>query len=155
MWSKGDGRRWKLFSASTTELGMNGSFADTLGLGGIAELNQKVLFTPKSIQESTVRAPADMLAIADDFSRSVHPALDGRRSLDYVVGAGGLAGYLSPLPKSSRDHISFKTHRGRFNRVFCDGHVEAEDFDRPYTPTDEYLRRWNNDHEAHRDRAEL
>ena len=42
-------------------------------------------------------------------------------------------------------------HDNRFNKVFCDGHVESEDFSKPFLPTDDYLRRWNIDNQPHRD----
>ena len=46
---------------------------------------------------------------------------------------------------------TFKAHHGKFNRVFCDGHVEAEDLNPVFAPTDQYLARWNTDNLPHRE----
>lgn len=126
-----------------------------LGLGGASTFNppeDMILEMPQPTRESSVRAPSEMLAIADGFSRSKRNEWDGAKTGETVgpnnMGAHILIGSLIPYKKQ----VSFRTHRGRFNRVFCDGHVEVEDFNRPYALTDEYLRRWNNDNEPHRER---
>ena len=41
-------------------------------------------------------------------------------------------------------------YRGR-PKVFCDGHVESEDFTQPFIASDDYLRRWNFDNQPHRE----
>jgi prepilin-type processing-associated H-X9-DG protein len=46
---------------------------------------------------------------------------------------------------------TLKRHKGRYNIVFCDGHVEGVKRDDLFRKTDDALRRWNNDHEPHAD----
>ncbi len=43
-----------------------------------------------------------------------------------------------------------KSHHGRFNRAYADGHVEMEDFNKPLNDSDDYWRRFNIDNQAHR-----
>ena len=43
------------------------------------------------------------------------------------------------------------SHRGRLNRAYVDGHLETEDFNKPFNESDEYLKRYNLDNEPHRD----
>jgi len=52
---------------------------------------------------------------------------------------------------TSKNHPMYLNHRGRFNRVFCDGHMEVEDFNLPFDKSDNFLRRFNIDQEPHRD----
>jgi prepilin-type processing-associated H-X9-DG protein len=58
--------------------------------------------------------------------------------------------YSGRVPPKSQS--SFKAHRGQCNRGFLDGHVEVEEMRRPFNPSDEELRRWNIDHQPHRDK---
>jgi hypothetical protein len=51
--------------------------------------------------------------------------------------------------KPFKQQGSFLAHRGRFNRVYCDNHIEFEDMNRTFAPTDEYLEQWNIDLEPH------
>ena len=44
-----------------------------------------------------------------------------------------------------------KNQRRKFNKTFCDGHVETEDFNKPFIDSDTYLRRWNIDNQPHRE----
>ncbi|MBN8247118.1 MAG: DUF1559 domain-containing protein [Verrucomicrobia bacterium] len=44
-----------------------------------------------------------------------------------------------------------RRHGGRTQVVFCDGHVESPSNRQLYSSSDEALRRWNNDHQPHRD----
>jgi prepilin-type processing-associated H-X9-DG protein len=47
--------------------------------------------------------------------------------------------------------VGAKYHRAKFNNAFCDGHVELEDFNKPFVASDDYLRRWNIDNQPHRE----
>jgi prepilin-type N-terminal cleavage/methylation domain-containing protein/prepilin-type processing-associated H-X9-DG protein len=131
-----------------------GLWSDGLGLGGVAPSfatpGTRVI-TTQATREESVRSPADMLAIADGFTRSTNPDWDGAKT-ELTIGPRSMGNHgllVSAVPYKKQ--ISFKTHHGRFNRVFCDGHVEFEDFNRPYAPTDSYLSRWNIDNEPHRE----
>jgi prepilin-type N-terminal cleavage/methylation domain-containing protein/prepilin-type processing-associated H-X9-DG protein len=105
------------------------------------------------VKESDVVAPSEMLALGEPFSRSEVPEYNG-----YYAFPGGFI----PVPeswKSSRNHPvvpeayqkATRMHGGRFNRFYCDGHVESESFTKPFVVTDDYLAQWNIDHQPHRD----
>jgi prepilin-type N-terminal cleavage/methylation domain-containing protein/prepilin-type processing-associated H-X9-DG protein len=101
--------------------------------------------------ESTWVAPSDTTAFGDPFSRSLHPLGDGRqRPFDWRP--------IRNLPPSvafsgfeEKSKAGAKNHRRKFNKAFCDGHVEVEDFNKPFVDSDEYLRRWNIDNQPHRE----
>jgi prepilin-type processing-associated H-X9-DG protein len=42
-------------------------------------------------------------------------------------------------------------HRGRFQVLFADGHAENLAYGKLFETSDANLRRWNNDHEPHRE----
>jgi prepilin-type processing-associated H-X9-DG protein len=131
---------------------------DGLGLGAIAypvATNQhRITVQVQALRESKVKAPSDMLAFGDGFNRSSSTALDGAQSVPPVFTFGPHVAYqgafLSRTPYKRQ--ASFRNHRGRFNQAFCDGHVEQADLNGKYSPSDEHLKRWNNDHEPHRDK---
>jgi prepilin-type N-terminal cleavage/methylation domain-containing protein/prepilin-type processing-associated H-X9-DG protein len=129
-----------------------GLWSDGLGLGGIAPASTTpgtVLMPTQATREASVRSPADMLAMADGFTRSTNPEWDGAKT-QLTIGPRSMGNHgllVSAVPYKKQ--TSFKTHRGRFNRVYCDGHIEFEDFNQAYFPSDDYLRRWNNDNEPH------
>lgn len=64
-------------------------------------------------------------------------------------------GYQLPLgddPIKQRARTSTRNrHTGVFNVLFCDGHVEHMKPSRLFGQGDEALRRFNNDHEPHRE----
>jgi prepilin-type N-terminal cleavage/methylation domain-containing protein/prepilin-type processing-associated H-X9-DG protein len=103
---------------------------------------------------SAVAAPSDFLALGDGADRSPDPAWDG-----YL-----LSGFFMPLilkdqritpnfPPTNlpKNQPTYKSHHGRFNRAYADGHVETENFNKPLNDSDDYWRRYNIDNQAHRD----
>lgn len=124
-------------------------FEAQLGLGGIFSVGKPFRYTKASM----VKEPSDMFALGDKAQRSPDSNLDGLMAGDVFM----------PFTMSDRRAVStgpsippkerpaYKSHHGRFNRVFCDGHVETEDFNKPFDDSYLYLRRYNIDNEAHRD----
>lgn len=100
-------------------------------------------------RESQVVSPGDMIALGDQFCRDLNPNLDGAMS-DIGIGPESNGGIVtSAVPPKLQP--TFLAHHGRANRAFLDGHVESEDMRKPFAPTDDQLRRWNVDHQPHRD----
>ena len=99
-------------------------------------------------------APSDLIALGDEFLRSRNPALDAVMSRDGTIAPatfyGSVSVYSSKTPPKKQP--GFKTHHGRANRAFVDGHLESEDLHKPFTASDAELKRWNVDNEPHRDR---
>jgi prepilin-type processing-associated H-X9-DG protein/prepilin-type N-terminal cleavage/methylation domain-containing protein len=86
------------------------------------------------VGESEVVNPSDMMAIGDSFDGSI----EFSRGNLYYLEKIGLA--------SSR-------HQRKANVLFCDGHVESPTLISLFEDTgDIALRRWNRDHQPHRER---
>ncbi len=128
-----------------------GGFRGNLGLGSVG-----VFWDFKPAPESVVKAPADMIAagdahISDFFSKQFpgmapKPAkLSGDPDIAGIYGVGLMARQPEAL-KATRQR-----HRGFFNMLFCDGHMESLKMEQLYAKTDSALRRWNNDDEPHRE----
>jgi prepilin-type N-terminal cleavage/methylation domain-containing protein/prepilin-type processing-associated H-X9-DG protein len=122
-----------------------------LGLGGLrpspGPAPNGVVYTP--LKDSALANPSDLLSFGDAFCRSTVPDRDGLQSI-------GRAAVVAPWPYgaatvsgSAKKERTFKAHAGKFNRAFADGHVEPEDMNRPFVPTDAYMRRWNYDNLPH------
>jgi prepilin-type processing-associated H-X9-DG protein len=80
-----------------------------------------------------------MIAIGDSFNASSSLR---RLPLNILFGVP----YNPDDPRSRR-------HQGRANVLFCDGHVESPTLKFLFADTsDEALRRWNRDHQPHRER---
>jgi prepilin-type N-terminal cleavage/methylation domain-containing protein len=131
-----------------------GNFDVPLGLGAPNSLYRLMYpginATPWTT-ESAVVAPSEMLAVGDPFTRSVRPRYDGVHQSSWSFWkplCANRPGATTDLVVRSRAVV--KLHRARVNRIFCDGHLEAEDFGKTFDPSDDYLRRWNYDHEPHR-----
>jgi prepilin-type processing-associated H-X9-DG protein len=108
------------------------SLPDTIGLGGD---NHSGFLAPPT-RESEVLQPSDMMAIGDGFGSSI---LFDRENLNHVEMIGNA---------SSR-------HTGKGNVLFCDSHVELPPLKLLFDDTtEEALRRWNRDHEQHRERLD-
>jgi len=94
-----------------------------------------------------------LIAAGDIFVRSRNPALDGAQSVATSIGPSAHYNHANETTKTApKKQPTFRAHRGRANRAFADGHLEAEDMRRPFAASDAQLRRWNVDHEPHRDR---
>ncbi|HTI68339.1 MAG TPA: DUF1559 domain-containing protein [Candidatus Limnocylindria bacterium] len=126
---------------------------DRLGLGGYCstKFGSGPPFAESGLSDALVKAPAIMIAMGDGFVRSLNPQRDGEQGFTSLIGgrAANLAGVQSKTP--AKQQASFKNHRGRFNWLACDGHLEVEDMNRTFTVNDENMRRWNNDNLPHRD----
>jgi len=121
-----------------------------LGLSGII-VNPDFSTTP--VREDKVRVPSEMIAFGDPFARSVLWPDD---KLYYAGLSWRPRNKLNQTYPLQRQYspVAVRVHHARFNRVFCDGHIEVENFDTPFTGNDEYLRRWNNDNLPNRSRWE-
>ena len=100
--------------------------------------------------EAHIKAPSDMVAIADGFERTA----GGRLQSTFDNIAREL-----PYPPPRKDQPDYGTeiarrrHQGRINVLFCDGHVEDMKLERLFFErSDAALRRWNKDNEPHRER---
>jgi prepilin-type processing-associated H-X9-DG protein len=114
-------------------------------------------FSP--IRESDVVDPAGMIAIGDaeiadhlDLPNGTPPeTIGGKFELPDFYSSRLIAGNPDKLPWTSADTAMMRRHRGRWNMLFCDGHVGngrlKEFFD---WQNDEVLKRWNRNHEANR-----
>jgi prepilin-type N-terminal cleavage/methylation domain-containing protein/prepilin-type processing-associated H-X9-DG protein len=132
----------------------------SLGLTPSAGLDDDVdLWRERVVRESDVLAPSNMIAAGDPFGRSPLPSQNG------LYQAWGLWRPSSRIPAgwnkswesikiTASSPAALKIHRARLNRLFCDGHVESENFHKPFAATDEYLRRWNRDNQPHREEWE-
>jgi prepilin-type processing-associated H-X9-DG protein len=97
------------------------------------------------VRETEVVNPSEMLAIGDGFTGNSQVLVDGRLTF-------GLRFDVVELVGSTRR--VYRRHAGKGEVVFCDGHVEALTLDSLFTEkNDEVLRRWNRDHQPHRERV--
>jgi prepilin-type N-terminal cleavage/methylation domain-containing protein/prepilin-type processing-associated H-X9-DG protein len=127
------------------------------GLGGIPNDNNTAVMMAGGVapsRPSAVAAPSDFLALGDGADRSPDAAWDGYllsgSFQPLILGDKRIYPKFPPtnLPKNQP---TYKSHHGRFNRAYADGHVETEDFNRPLNDSDDYWRRYNIDNQAHRD----
>jgi prepilin-type N-terminal cleavage/methylation domain-containing protein len=130
-----------------------GSSSDGLGLAGktlprAAPKDPAVVLPTRA---SAIRCPTDLIALGDCFFRSSSPLYDGGQSHVGTFGPRQLnhSVFFSKTPCKQQE--SFKRHHGLFNRLFGDGHLEVENMNGKYAPTDAYLKQWNTDNEPHRD----
>ncbi len=125
-----------------------GHHADGWGLGG--KYTTAPSPTAQPTLESQVLRPQDMLAVADGFTRGTNRDQDGRQNAGHEAILSRWAVYYYSV-LSTKKQPSYKAHRGRFNRIYVDGHSETEDFNKPLRATPDYIRRWNNDYLPHAD----
>jgi prepilin-type processing-associated H-X9-DG protein/prepilin-type N-terminal cleavage/methylation domain-containing protein len=98
---------------------------DNFGIGGYPSSK-----TP--IKDTSVVSPSDMIAIGDVFQQ--RPALTRDSVYSFAL-------------------VAHQRHQSKANVVFCDGHVESPTLKFLFEDTsDEALRRWNRDHQPHRER---
>jgi prepilin-type processing-associated H-X9-DG protein/prepilin-type N-terminal cleavage/methylation domain-containing protein len=121
-----------------------------LGLSGTPPSGRQPV---RPTRECEVVAPADMLAIGDEFCLG---------PLDTVLTCdGGLARREEAIwPWATSEDLqdmrweiraAERRHSRRANVGFCDGHAQTMTFQALFLDkTDDALRRWNKDHEPHR-----
>jgi prepilin-type N-terminal cleavage/methylation domain-containing protein/prepilin-type processing-associated H-X9-DG protein len=121
--------------------GVGANWSDEkLGLGG--GVNRQ-LTQISQIRDPLVRVPNDMIAFGDAYVEYDTGKFAGDHS---AIGINFRGGY-SPLTSPPE-----KRHGGKLLVVFCDGHTAAMKLrDLLLDHSDEALRRWNNDHEPHRE----
>ena len=118
-----------------------------LGLGKIVSMNQV-----RPTKASMVKAPSAMIALGDSADRSPDRDQDGHLMLPWFMPLTVSDKRWTPMATNpNQQQPTYKNHHGLFNRVFCDSHVDSEDFNKPFDKGDDYLRRYNNDNEPHRD----
>jgi prepilin-type N-terminal cleavage/methylation domain-containing protein/prepilin-type processing-associated H-X9-DG protein len=113
---------------------MEGTEFPILGLGSNIDYRAPPLLV-RIVPESKVRAPSDMIAVGDNYSKDVS---------DPNIHVADL-GLIWPMVWPGL------LHNGGANLVFCDGHVEFARQRLWLAPTDDARRRWNNDNEPHRE----
>ena len=130
-------RRFGAFSGS---YGMNfGGTDNESGLRGDsrdAPVGQKYF----GLRESAIRAPSDMITILDShLFRGAQGDLKGLEWTSHRLGRFNLE---DPVAKKAM----LRRHRGRFNVLFADGHLESIAMDKLYEESTEARRRWNREH---------
>lgn len=114
---------------------------NSLGVGRIWEGYGAA--SPQPVRESEVAAASDLILFGD---ASIPPgAVYGRSHLsfrEYQVNTTGLT-------REKQQAAELRRHRGLFNIVFCDGHVEAMRTNHLFATTDSVTRRWNLDNQPH------
>lgn len=117
--------------------------AGTLGLGQISEA---VKGTVGWVNESRVLMPSDMSAVGDAF---VEPEPHGEHGLNQ--GFTHMWGYQSgdDAVKLRARLSTRRRHTGKFNVLFCDGHVEHMKPSKLFARDDNAIRRLNNDNLPH------
>ena len=102
------------------------------------------------IGETEVVCPSDMLAIGDAvISRDLSPLL-----WLGVWNTQPVSDSTTPCLRGNPQALSAmgKRHGGRWNLVFCDGHVENLTLKALFDAYDDFvLKRWNRDHLPHRE----
>jgi len=125
----------------------------TLGLGGYVSAADWEVRTPT--RDTQVLAPAEMIALGDNFSRSTNSGRDGQTddTGEFITpfGSVALTSYNARYKLSPKRQPGFLAHHSRANRAFADGHLESEDMRARFQATDAQLARWNADHQPHRD----
>jgi prepilin-type processing-associated H-X9-DG protein/prepilin-type N-terminal cleavage/methylation domain-containing protein len=118
---------------------------------------------PPPIREAEVVHPANMIAMADATLVWQLGATLADGTIMHPPWIGGFPYLLlNPIPpgRGTQSAIGLgsgiyqRRHGGRFNVLFCDGHVETLKVSDLFTTrSDAVLARWNNDGQPHRDLA--
>jgi prepilin-type N-terminal cleavage/methylation domain-containing protein len=139
--------------------GLSATSQNWLGLGAphalLRLMYPDMSGAPEFTREGAIVAPSEMIAAGDPFGRSKVQEQDGS-----YQDIGEWKPYYAMRSSINTDVLArsralMASHRSRLNRLFCDNHVESENFGKPFVPSDEYLRRWNSDNQVHRDIWEI
>ena len=131
-------------------LGLLSERLGPLGLGVKRMHGPNGFFAETTVSESDVRVPADMIAFGDCASTIGPGRLDfGSDEIARYPDGGWSNGYPPQVFKDA-NRLARNRHRGKWNLVFCDGHVEAPGLERVFfyeSPAER--RRWSRDNEPH------
>jgi general secretion pathway protein G len=101
------------------------------------------------IREDEVLRPANMFAIADasPIPRFAPPLWLERYDLSTAIG--GLYPFTSPALPGNESLLAAvrRRHSGRWNVLFCDGHIEDLTTSKMFSKKAEVLQRWNRDND--------
>ena len=133
---------------------------ESFGLGGhggpgnfVISGGSKTKVDGPAVKESEIKTPSDMMAIGDGFTGDLASGIyigDGALELWRSDRIGPVTSIQQAVDGKNR---SFARHQGKANVVFCDGHVESPTLKFLFEDTsDEALRRWNRDHQPHREK---
>ncbi len=132
----------------------------SLGLGGgYAVQNPRFSYDYRATGEAEVLQPSRMIALGDAAFLVGYYELTGWASVGYADLSYGLGFFVvHGIPPTGDSHVpelwasEQRRHGGRWNVVFCDGHVETLKTKGLFDATDnEVLRRWNKDNLPHRE----
>jgi len=138
------------------QLGLGGEFLkDIEASAPNGDAFMTLPYSIRCIRENEVPNPSEMLGIGDSYFAWLLEDPPG--------GPRGIAGVLLGDPDLSAGFISYSTfwpyyeprfakrrHNGRWNMLFCDGHVQTVRLEQFQDWRNDNVRRlWNNDHEPH------
>ncbi len=106
--------------------------------------------------ETQVKVPSDMIAFSEPSGDigNLGVIFDSGPDLSSNSSLPGSPSFnLSPVTNSVPIPVSIPQigHNGAANELFCDGHVECQKLAAWVALTDQARRRWNIDHEPHRE----
>jgi prepilin-type N-terminal cleavage/methylation domain-containing protein/prepilin-type processing-associated H-X9-DG protein len=122
-----------LFSLGYNDWGLANSSPPPMGMG--ADVGAGV------VKDTTVKAPADMIALGDVRSDTSPGNINFNANLDPVIGDAG------DNTITTHDQCPSNRHNYHVDLLFADGHVEGPRRSDVINPNDATWRaRWNNDH---------
>ena len=140
------------YGYNSTGVGVWDELLGGLGLSGRPESAPVARVVATS--ESQVKVPSDMITLGDAILTTLYDLPKGMKAEKKPSGASVLDGGLVFYPGSRQPSLIQATknrHAGIFNIVFADGHLESIRHEKVFDKGEAALRRWNNDHEAHRE----
>lgn len=115
-----------------------------LGVGDVGFASSGLPFVV-SVRESLVSVPSDMIAVADTYDEKSRNLYGTTLMWGYQLGDDAM---------QQRARASARVrHRGVFNVLFCDGHVQHMKPSRLFGQRDDELSRLNRDHKPHHEIA--
>jgi prepilin-type N-terminal cleavage/methylation domain-containing protein/prepilin-type processing-associated H-X9-DG protein len=119
-----------------------------LGLGFKALMGPEGPFLMTSVSESDVKNPADMIAFGDAATKVAPQRLDF--VFDEIWRHDSPFAAAFPTIFKDANRLAANRHGGKWNVVFCDGHVEAPKLEKVFfDESSAARRRWNRDNESH------
>jgi prepilin-type processing-associated H-X9-DG protein/prepilin-type N-terminal cleavage/methylation domain-containing protein len=108
------------------------------------------------IRESEVISPSDMIAVGDGIVESKRKIYRGSGDFGFNFASPPRSWYPVPLNGGPLISVDLEKpararHDSRANVSFCDGHVEGMRFASLFAETDDAFKRWNIDHQPHRE----